>query len=255
MVSGPMRAEAVIKPLTLDHREVSCANLMRTPDLLVILALGQSNSANFGLGPREAGPGVYSFYEGRCFRAIDPLPGADGRGASIWTRMGQLAVNEKVARAVLIVPAGAGATTVEDWAPGGRVHQRMVEAIRGTISMGFTFTHIIWMQGEHDAIAETASSDYFGSFQKIYDALRGGGVDTPIFVSQTSLCGAYESSEVTTAQHRLSEELQGVYPGPNTDELGTKYRYDTCHFNEKGLDRAARLWLKAIKTVMPDNAN
>jgi len=40
-----------------------------------------------------------------------------------------------------------------------------------------------------------------------------------------------------------------VFPGPDTDALGKKYRYDACHFNDKGLEAAASAWLEVIKAA------
>ena len=232
--------------------EADCDTILKSMTkgrLMVALVFGQSNSANFGLTRRASIPGVYSFHNGRCFRAADPLPGAEGNGGSIWTRLGDMAVSSGLYDNVLLVPVGVGATRVADWKPGGRVHHRLAAGLRGAISTGFTFTHLLWMQGEDDAIAKTTRKLYVEDFEEMLRALRSGGVDAKLLVSLTSLCGIFESDAVRRAQRQLAKKHPGVFPGPDTDALGKKYRYDACHFNDKGLEAAASAWLEAIKAA------
>ena len=217
--------------------------------LMVALVFGQSNSANFGLTPKRSAHSVYSFYKGKCYLAADPLPGAEGHGGSIWTRLGDIVVASGLYDRVLFVSVGEGATKVSDWKPGGRVHYRLASGLRGALVTGFELTHLLWMQGEHDAIEGTARAAYKADFEQMLSALRGGGVDTPVLVSLTTLCGKYESDGIRRAQRQLAEDNPGVFSGPDTDALGKKYRYDACHFNDKGLEAAARAWFEAIKAI------
>jgi hypothetical protein len=219
---------------------------------MVVLAFGQSNAANFGLTRKESGLGVYSFVHGKCFKASDPLPGADGNGGSIWTRFGDIAIKEGLADAVLIVPISVGATRVRDWKPGGSVHHKLVEGLRGPLATGFEFTQLLWMQGEHDAIAKTSRKDYYEDFTAMIDIIRSGGVEAPAFVSQTTLCGSHSSEDVRRAQRQLSKNREDVLPGPDTDAVGRKYRFDGCHFSDEGLMEAARAWIDAIRAARPD---
>ena len=232
--------------------EVDCQNILKSKDkgrLMVALMFGQSNAANFGLVPKKSMPGVYSFYNGKCFKASDPLPGATGTGGSIWTRLGDKLITTDMYDTVLFVPVGMGASKVADWKPGGSVHHRLATGLRGAMATGFVFTHLIWMQGERDAIVKTTREAYMEDFVEMLTALRGGGVDAKVFVSQTSLCGIYESDAVRRAQRQIAKEHAGVFAGPDTDALGKKYRYDTCHFNEMGLEAAADAWLSAIQAT------
>ncbi|MCK4911014.1 MAG: hypothetical protein KAR83_05210 [Thermodesulfovibrionales bacterium] len=229
--------------------EVDCISIMGKGRLMVALVFGQSNSANFGLTPKRSAHGVYSFYNGKCFQAADPLPGAEGHGGSIWTRLGDIVIASGLYDRVLFVPVGAGTTKVSDWRPGGRVHYKLASGLRGPMATGFEFTHLIWMQGEHDAIEGTSRAAYKEDFEVMLSALRSGGVDTPVFVSLTTLCGRYESDDIRRAQRQIAEDNPGVFSGPDTDALGKKYRYDACHFNDEGLEAAASAWFAAIKTI------
>ena len=232
--------------------EADCDTILKNMGkgrLMVALVFGQSNSANFGLTRKRSAHGVYSFYNGKCYLAADPLPGAGGRGGSIWTRLGDMVVASGLYDRVLFVSVGAEATKVSDWRPGGRMHYRLASGLRGPIASGFEFTHLIWMQGEHDAIEGTTRAAYKEDFEVMLRALRSGGVDTPVLVSLTTLCGKFESNDIRRAQRQIAKDNPGVFHGPDTDALGRKFRYDDCHFNDEGLEAAARAWFEAIKAI------
>ena len=247
-----LTTQATAATLSKGHVEADCDTILESMGkgrLMVALVFGQSNSANFGLTPKRSGHGVYSFHNGKCYQAVDPLPGASGRGGSIWTRLGDMVVASGLYDRVMFVSVGAGATKVSDWMPGGRVHHRLSSGLRGPIASGFEFTHLLWMQGEHDAIEGTTRAAYKGDFEEMLRALRSGGVDTPVLVSLTTLCGTYESNDIRRAQRQIAKDNPGVFPGPDTDALGRKFRYDGCHFNDEGLEAAARAWFAAIKAI------
>lgn len=241
-----------VPPLAATSLEVDCASIRDSGRIMVVLAFGQSNAANSGLVRKESGHRVFSFANGRCYRARDPLPGATGRGGSIWTRFGDIAIGKGLADAVLIVPIAVGATMARDWSPGGRVHHRLVEGLRGPLATGFEFTHLLWMQGEHDAINKTPRKAYFNEMTRMIVAIRSGGIKAPIFVSQTTMCGSASSEAVRRAQRQIAEERKDVFPGPDTDAIGRKYRFDGCHLSEEGLEEAARAWIKAISAAKTD---
>lgn len=247
-VLGSGISEAAV--LSKGSVEANCETILKSGSngrLMVALVFGQSNSANFGLTLRTSKPGVYSFYMGKCFQAADPLPGAAGKGGSIWTRLGDMILSSKLYDNVIFVPVGVGGTTVADWKPGGSVHYKLMDGLRGAMATGFTFTHLLWMQGEEDAAKKTSRKLYVEDFEEMLAALRSGGVDAKLLVSQTSLCGSFESDAVRRAQRQLAKDHPGVFPGPDTDAIGKRYRHDACHFNDMGLKTVAFAWLVAIK--------
>ena len=93
-------------------------------------------------------------------------------------------------------------------------------------------------------------------FEALVDSLREGGIDAPVYPATATHCEMtyfeqdpqYEQGKVTVraAQMRLPE-LEGVRAGPDTDTIqGEKYRHDNCHFNAKGMQVHAALWLQAL---------
>lgn len=226
--------------------EIDCRAIPRDR-LMVALAFGQSNSANFGNRRLTAQATVYNFHAGKCYRAVDPLLGADGNGGSVWTRLGNKIVEQGVFDRVLFTSIGVGGTAIQRWAPGGDLHPRITTAIQQLNTAGLTITHLLWHQGETDATLGTSQEQYQHRFSAMLESIRSAGVQAPIYVSVTSRCGDLPPQPtIQAAQRALVDPTQGILSGPNTDELGNTDRYDRCHFSASGLNRAADLWFKAL---------
>jgi hypothetical protein len=50
------------------------------------------------------------------------------------------------------------------------------------------------------------------------------------------------------AQHSIAERIPGVVHGPNTDRLGLRDRYDSCHFDARGRDAIVE---ETLEVLMP----
>jgi hypothetical protein len=213
------------------------------------LVFGQSNAGNGGESPGSAHPGVYEFYRGRLYAARDPLLGARGDGGSIWLRFAAKAIASGEFDSVVLVPFAVGASEIARWAPGGSLHGALLSVLASARDSGLTFTHLLWQQGEADAIARTSGQAYRESFVAMLAAIRDQGVSAPIYVARASRCGKVRpSAEIRGAQDRLVDPALGILAGPDTDLLGFAERYDGCHFSNEGLERAAESWLAAIQT-------
>lgn len=216
--------------------------------LMVALVFGQSNAANHGESPQAAGENVYTFYRGNVYRARDPLPGATGEGGSVWTRLGDRLLRELDYEAVIFVPIGVGGTAIEQWHPQGNLYPRIRQAIASVQQQQLEITHLLWHQGESDALKKTRKSEYQRLFREMLAAIRAQGVSAPIYVSVATRCGNLEGDEeIQQAQQELVDPQQKIYPGPNTDKLGAPYRYDGCHFSDRGLEKVAELWLQQLQ--------
>jgi hypothetical protein len=235
---------------TRDREPVECARFgARTARTAVLLTAGQSNAANYGQMPVSPREGVYNFnwFDGRCYRARDPLLGADGNGGSVWTRLGDLLVSRGSYDQVLIAPIAVGGSALSRWIPGGDLHRRLVETRRRLQAAGIEVTHVLWHQGERDAELGTSAEQYTEQFGKLVASLRGLGIGAPVFAALASACGGPPSETIRAAQLGLPLHIEGVRRGPDTDSLANlAYRYDACHFSDAGLDAHARLWLDAV---------
>jgi hypothetical protein len=235
-----------------DERIEVPLSMLSSRRVMVALVFGQSNSANFGETPRTAKEGVYSFYRGKLYLAQDPLPGANGDGGSVWTRLGDKIIAGDSYDAVVFVPLGVGGSRIARWKSNGDLHPRIVEAINELNAKQLTITHLLWHQGEQDAYLKTTKEEYKKMFLDMLSSIRKQGVNVPIYVSIATRCRKERGNlEIQQAQAELIDRPMGIYPGPNTDLLGFAYRYDGCHFSDEGLERAAALWLQALKLSLP----
>ena len=224
----------------------------------VFLILGQSNAANHGAGKHTAQQRSYclDFLRMRCYMADDPLPGASGNEGSVWSRLGDMIIEGKMFQNVLFVPLAFGGSFISDWIPGGSMYGRTslaLSRIRKALNRRFLpFSGIFWQQGEAEA-NHTNMSDlaYKMYFHDIVGDLRAHGVFAPIFVARSTVCETgghpYQNhAAIRGAQFELADAYRGVFPGPDTDQIGAEGRRDGCHFSDIGLQRCATLWLEVL---------
>ena len=220
--------------------------------LMVVLVLGQSNAANHVQSRATGGPGVYAWHEGRCFEAVDPLPGASGEGGSLWTRLGPLIVASAAYDGVLFVPLAVNATSVAQW----HWHPALSERLRRTLlalrAAKLEPSHAIWYQGEADSFKQTSAADYRRDFVRLLQELRGLGLQAPLWLAQATKCQKRSNPAVRSVQEALPQELPGVRAGPDMDALfGPQDRYDGCHFSTDSATLAAQAWQQALFAPAP----
>ena len=224
--------------------------------LLVVLAVGQSIASNFGDAPYKPGDSVFSFYNGRCFTGADPLPGADGTGGSIWSRLGDKLVTKGYAKSVLLVAIGAGGSSISEWAPEGKYHPRLIDAARSMKSAGFKPNLIVWQQGSRDVNMDASEySTYLHQF--IYTLPFLGiplGQSTRMLIATHTRCGGPPVPNLQAAQQGLVDHAKYIFAGPNMDTLPDELKYDKCHYNESGLEVASDFWLRSITRVETENS-
>jgi Carbohydrate esterase, sialic acid-specific acetylesterase len=213
--------------------------------MMVAITFGQSNAANYGETRRRSKEGVYNFYKGKLYRAEDPLLGATGDQGSVWTRLGDKIIDAKLYDQVVFTPIGVGSTEIARWTTGGDLHSRIINAINEVTKSGLKVTHLLWHQGESDT--KTSKEEYKRMFMDMFEDIRSGGIEAPIYVSIATRCGSSILHEIQEAQAELVDTSSGVYPGPDTDGLGFCYRYDGCHFSDEGLERYADLWMEKLR--------
>jgi hypothetical protein len=220
----------------------------------VIIILGQSNAANHGAGRYVAKHRVDNFniYDGKCYRAEDPLLGASGDGGNFATRLGDKIIEDGLFDRVILAPIGMGGTTVEQWADQGMFNRRILVLIRRLYDAGLNADFILWHQGEgNPGMGDRDGRQYRKNLLEVIETFRRYGVDAPFFVALATLCGEpHQNAEnIRAGQKGVVDNSAGVYQGADTDIIGVEYRWDKCHFDEMGLSLAAALWLEAIANV------
>lgn len=218
-----------------------------TARTMVAFVFGQSNSANHG-GEKfaAASAAVINYWNGRYFAAEDPLLGASGLQGGPWTRMADRLVADKTFDSVVLEAAGISATTVRDWATGGRLNAMLEKRLADTKAMGLTVTHFLWHQGEEDNNAAGVAG-YDAAMRTIIALTRKYFPHAGFFIAQTSICYRFPPNEGLRTIQRDLTRLPGVYAGPDTDEIGEADRYDDCHLSGRGLERHADGWAAAVR--------
>lgn len=230
----------------------------RIHESMVLFTFGQSNSANYGQWNYlyTCKEPVYNYYNDTLYKAKDPLLGANGEGASVWTRVGDKLVEKGLAKSVSVIPIGIGGVEISAWAEGGKYHEYLLKTLDEVVKHGIKIDYICWHQGESDNIANTSVERYISQFLIIRKAFRDRGIEAPFIVAQASYhpdCLEEDfgcSKEIRKAQRELAKRYDDIYLGPDTDKLNKVYhRADGVHFSHVGQLLHADMWVKAIKKV------
>jgi len=220
-----------------------------SPDrLAVMLIFGQSNGANSGSAPYVPRRRVFNFnlFDGHCYVAQDPLLGATEAGGNFASRMADMLIERGAFDSVVLAPIGVGGSRIEEWTTGGARHRRLQVAIARAGEAGLRFTHLLWHQGESNAVHEPDGRLYADCFRNIHAAVRSYDVRAPIYVAQATVCQSPPNEAIRAAQRAVVDPALGIRAGPDTDTIGPEHRFDGCHMAESGLIRHAGLWVEAL---------
>jgi len=244
---------------TSNKVEIDCNSIERSKTM-VILAYGQGNSANGGEVKYTPKNNVFNTFDGKCYRADDPLLGATDNKGSVWGRLADKIIESGMYENVVIKSIAVGGTPIVSWTVSGtgigykgrlfgNYHSRILEADNELKSLGFTITHILWHQGETDTINGTTTSEYKERFLDMLKSMRKNGINAPIYVAEASRYGKKTSKEVVLAQKQLVEENDDILKGPNTDIIDRldDRTDDGQRFTAMGLEKHANAWLAVLK--------
>lgn len=234
-----LATDAAASPLPCD--------VLRREKPYFFLVLGQSNAGNHGIAVSSTNSVVSLVRGNHCFQGTDPLPGATGRGGSIWSRLPSLLHPHKVAIAVVAVES----TTISQWVQPGFPAWELRQQALALRRLGIEVDLILWQQGEADAKAGTRQQSYTDDFMRLVSFLRTLEINAPIVVARSTYCKGVWGDRVRVALESVASKHHDVLIGPDTDILLGDFRVDDCHFSVKGLDEAARLWADSIKPIIP----
>ena len=214
--------------------------------LLRLLVLGQSNAANHG--ELDTAPSAVDLLAGtRCIRASDPLPGATGRGGSVWAKLevawAELGLPHRLQLSILAVDA----TSSADWTTDGPLRTALFEHARLMLKAGTLPHFVLWQQGEADARQGVDEQTYKRNLQLLAHDLAQAGVDAPVVLARSTLCRSAPSNEIRAAIESLASSDPRFRLGPDIDDLaGPTYRHDGCHLSIAGRKAAAARWAAVL---------
>ena len=237
-----------------ERLEITCPN----DDPITFVALGQSNAANSlsSFGERDPEATAYQFYDGKCYLMEDPTIGSTGDRGSLWTEFAQ-SLSQASGWSVVFVTAAVEASSVNDWLePESGYFDRAARQISQAIDSDLTPKFVLWHQGETDALSNTDPLDYTLRLKTLIeqvDQLFEPGLEPTWIIFQTSICRGLPngSRQLVEAQRNVTKQHMRAILGPNTDQLGSLYRYDGCHFNANGKARI----IEELRTQILDLEN
>ena len=247
---------------TLDaNRRPIDKKLVLSQNPVVFLCLGQSNAANHGETLYSPKHPVYCFnpFNSKFYNCDDPLPGATGSGGSPWGRMGDFILeNRRDITSVCFVSIAAGGSFINEWTPPGPYSRRLNFAAERLQREGLNVSYVLWCQGEAEANHTSIRREsYIKVFRELLHNINLTGINSPIYVSKSTLCETQDHpfknrEEIRGALEDLVDPGLHIFRGPDTDIIGQEGRFDGCHFNDSGLNDAARLWFESVNLqLMP----
>lgn len=232
-------------------QQITVQRILRPSPVIVIG--GQSNSTAY-IGPtlytfRHNGGSCQSinFSTGVATTAVEPLPDLDG-GLSTWASpLCDLLLDNINIQKVWLINISLGGTKFADFAVGGQYNGRIATAKSRIDSLGLTATHVIWGQGETDALTSSPATAFQSQIQSIIDTFRNNGISAPIIIpKETFNQGAIPANAGTQVRAAQAAVVNGtdIFAGPDLDTLGNAFRIQDAqqvHFNVTGRDYVAPL--------------
>ena len=223
------------------HKKIDCPT--QTDSTGVILAFGQSNSANHAEYTYKSTElnNVVNYFNGKCYEAQSPLLGASGIDGEWISLTASKLVDNGIYNKVIVISSGIAGSPISKWSENNELNLMLIKVLNG-VSKKYNITDLIWHQGESDR-DNIHSELYLIYFKSLLRSIRNTKIEAPIFISVASICGPDEywtyPNNISKAQVKLVE-LDGVEMGVNTDEkVPISLRYNLCHFGKLGQESAA----------------
>lgn len=239
---------------TLEYSDDSTRTLISSiqPSPLVILIAGQSNVANTLPTLSNESPNVYNFYHGKLYLAKDPLLGATGKQGSLWIRMAEIVIAQSHYDSVVLINVARGNSSINDWIDTGKFSKLIEHTYASASELNLAPDVILWGHGERDAIDSMQGEQYNQKLRQLMHNISLFHHNKPIIISITSKCYLTPNNNgIRTAQYKLVKDIDAIRSGPDTDRLGSQYRYDNCHFNNEGSDILVTDWTNSLLPVLP----
>ena len=247
-------------PFLLGLLAASCA--AQTPNLELFLLVGQSNMAGRGIveaADREPIPGVYALNKELAWTpAIDPVhfdkPYA-GAGLGRWFAKTLKAANPSAS--IGLIPCAAGGTSLNEWAPEGKLYADAVRRAREAMKSG-RLRGILWHQGESDTGDEALARSYRERWTRFVEALRRdlNAAEVPAMVGQLGEFTYKDRGGAMIFAPLVDEQLATIpLHVPRTafvSSAGLKHKGDKVHFDSASLREFGRRYALAYMSLSPE---
>ena len=221
--------------------EVACP---RPESSYVIIGFGQSNSANSAGHRFKTKKNILNFFNGKCYKAEDPMLGTTGNAGSVWIPLAErLDIHGKT---IVLATFGVGSSAVSHWLDNNYLLPFYKKNIKKLNSIYPFPNAAVWIQGEADV--ETPTENFQKELEAWINIVTHDLPKTNIYITGTSYCKGKSNIKILDVQRKIAESYNATYVG-STDTLSQSiYRYDDCHFSKNGILELANLitgsWIK-----------
>ena len=174
-----------------------------------------------------------------CAKYKEPLVGVDGRAGGFGHVSSDtiyfLKKNYDFSENIVFLGFSKGGTRAKDWAIGAlsnKLDFLLKKLKKGDIEIDYVF----WHQGESEIKKSNRIyyKNYIKDIQLIFQKFLETSNKTKIGMALVSICNSEKSKSLNHSQRSIIQDNDRVFLTLNTDNLGSKYRYDGCHFNSLG---------------------
>ena len=182
---------------------------------------------------------TYDWRLGVCSKYKEPLVGVDGRAGGFGhvstDTINFLKKNYDFTENIVFLGFSKGGTKAQDWAI-GTLANKFDFLLKKLKKDGIEIDYVFWHQGESEI--KRANRIYYKNYikdiQLIFQKFLETSNKTKIGMALVSICNSEKSKSLIHSQRSIIQDNDRVFLTLNTDNLGSKYRYDGCHFNSLG---------------------
>jgi hypothetical protein len=219
--------------------------------LELFLLIGQSNMAGRGVvedQDKQPIAGVWMLDKELEWKpAVDPMHfdkpaiiGA-GLGRSFARTLLRLEPNAQIG----LIPAAFGGTSLEEWAPGGKLFNDAVARTKAALKSG-RLRGILWHQGEADSSEAGKATSYSERWVRFITALRSEVGDVPVVVGQLGeFFGKKGESLAGVVNDQLASLPRKASRVAFVSSEGLTHKGDDVHFDSPSLREFGRRYAHA----------
>ena len=242
--SAQLHYENKIPPITKINynSDISDKVIVKCPkreDALIVIGFGQSNSANHtGHRFNSEDNSIINFWDGVCFQAKDPMIGATGYQGSIWIPLAKK-LRKKKGQKIVVATFGVQGTFIQQWLEDKEL-TKFYDFNLFKLKKAYSYPDTaFWIQGENEI--NTIPNDLRKYYNKFFSQFLSKFPKTSLYVTGTSYCNGIQNKNVIKIQKETAEKSGAIYVGETDSILGAKFRYDDCHYSEKGVDELSSM--------------
>ena len=238
---------------------VSVKDIVECPKRSLNIAyFGQSNHGN-NIEREKESKFVYEnvfLYDWRfniCAKYKEPVAGADGRrnyGHVATDTINNLRQKYNYSEDITILGFSKGGSKAQDWAE-GYLASKLDYILNKIQKRKIELDYVFWHQGESEKknINKGYLNKYTKNMNTLFDKFLKESPNTYIGMALVSICKSKSNKLLIDSQKSIISNNKRILISINSDNLGDKYRYDSCHFNSLGANKIGEKYADFINQL------